>query len=132
MSSGTAKFSPVFPILPESRADERGGPMKRDPDRNQPKLDHVQVRSLNSIIPAPENENVYRPIAFDDPEIRELAKSIKMRGVLEPLLMRRDGFIISGHRRRIGSLLAGLKELPVKIHPISRERRPKWIFKTVG
>jgi hypothetical protein len=95
--------------------------MKRDPNRNQPKLDHVQVRSLNSIIPAPENENVYRPIAFDDPEIRELAKSIKMSGVLEPLLISRDGFIISGHRRRIGSLLAGLKEVPVKIHPISRK-----------
>jgi hypothetical protein len=95
--------------------------MKRDCNGNQPELDHVQVLALNSIIPAPENENVYRPIAFDDPEIRELAKSIKMRGVLEPLLISRDGFIISGHRRRIGSLLAGLKEVPVKIHPISRK-----------
>src|ERR1700730_9780887 len=84
-------------------------------------LDHVQVCSLDSIKPAPENKDVYRPIAFDDPEIRELAKSIKKRGILEPPLISRDGFIISGHRRYIAALLAGLEEIPVKIHPISRE-----------
>jgi hypothetical protein len=95
------------------------------------KLDHVQVRSLDAIKPAPENEDVYRPIAFDDPEIRELAKSIKKRGVLEPLLISLDGFIISGHRRHTASLLAGLETVPVKIHSISRKDDPDGFLKLV-
>src|SRR6516162_1651319 len=83
-------------------------------------LDLVLVRFLDSISPAPENDNVYQAIAWDDPEIIELARSIKARGVQEPLLISRDGFIISGHRRRIAAYLAGLKQVPVRIHPVSR------------
>lgn len=97
----------------------------------QTKLDHVQVRSLDAIKPAPENEDVYRPIAFDDPEIRELAESIKKRGVLEPLLISLDGFIISGHRRYTAALLAGLEEVSVKIHDISRKEDPEGFLKLV-
>jgi hypothetical protein len=105
--------------------------MKRDCNGKQPELDHVQVRSLNSIIPAPENENVYRPIAFDDPEIRELAKSIEKHGVVDPLLISLDGFIISGHRRYTAALLAGLEQVPVKIHDISRKEDPEGFLKLV-
>jgi ParB-like chromosome segregation protein Spo0J len=89
----------------------------------QPKLDH----SLNSIKPAPENEDVYRPIAHDDPEIRELAKSIKEHGIVDPLLISLDGFIISEHRRHTPALIAGLREVPVKIYPISRKEDPEGI-----
>jgi ParB-like chromosome segregation protein Spo0J len=95
---------------------------------NQPKLDHVQVRSLDSIKPAPDNEDVYRPIAFDDPEIRELAKSIKEHGVVDALLISLDGFIISGHRRYTEALLEGLEEVPVKIYPINRKEDPEGFF----
>lgn len=68
------------------------------------------------------NADVYRPITPDDPEFRELAKSIKKHGILEPLLISRDGFIISGHRRYTASLLAGLKAVPVQTHSISWEK----------
>jgi hypothetical protein len=37
-----------------------------------------------------------------------------------PILISRDGYIISGHRRRVASYIAGLNEVPVQIHPISR------------
>jgi ParB-like chromosome segregation protein Spo0J len=97
--------------------------MKRAVDWN-PELEHVQVRSLDSIFPAPDNDVIYRAIALDDPEIIELARSIKEHGLLDPLLISQDGFIISGHRRRIASLRAGLKEVPVKIYPISRKKSP--------
>jgi hypothetical protein len=80
----------------------------------------VQVCDIASIRPAPENDDVYNAIAWDDPEIQELADSIKELGVQEPLLISRDGFIISGHRRRIGALIAGLKTVPVRVHEISR------------
>src|SRR5580704_4744128 len=95
---------------------------------SQPELDLVQVRSLDSIIPAPENDNVYNAIAFDDPQIIDLARSIKEHGVQEPLLISRDGFIISGHRRRVASYLAGLEKVPVRIHSVSRaESREEFI-----
>jgi ParB-like nuclease domain len=56
--------------------------------------------SIDSIIPAPENDEIYRAIAWNDPEILALARSIKERGVQEPILISRDGYILSGHRRR--------------------------------
>jgi ParB-like nuclease domain len=96
---------------------------------SQPELDHVQVRSLSSIRPAPENDDIYNPIAWDDPEIGELAKSIKTHGLQEPLLVSRDGFIISGHRRRMAAILAELELVPVRVHPISRTENPNAFIK---
>jgi ParB-like nuclease family protein len=85
------------------------------------KLNHqVQVRRLDSIKPAPENDDVYSAIAWDDPEIRELARSIEEHGIQEPILVSRDGYIISGHRRRMAARLAELEQVPVRVHPISR------------
>jgi hypothetical protein len=94
----------------------------------EPELDLVQVRRLNSLKPAPENDDVYQPIACDDPEILELARSIKERGIQEPLLISHDGFIISGHRRRIAAAIAELELVPVRIHPVSRsENRDEFL-----
>jgi hypothetical protein len=81
-----------------------------------------QVRRLDSLKPAPENDVLYKAIAYDDPELLELARSIKERGIQEPLLVSRDGYIISGHRRRIAALIAGLDLVPVRVHEISREQ----------
>ena len=92
----------------------------RPSNDQQPELDHVQVRSLDSIKPAPENDDVYNAIAWDDPEISELARSIKERGLLDPILISSDGYIISGHRRRIASYLAKLELVQVRVHPVSR------------
>ena len=86
----------------------------------QPKLVLVPVWSIDSVKPAPENDDVYKAIAWNDPEVHELARSIKEHGVQEPLLISRDGFIISGHRRRVAAYIAGLKEVPVRIHEVSR------------
>ena len=90
------------------------------PNGQQPELDLVQVRPLSSILQAPENDDIYSAIAWDDPEIMQLALSIQKHGVQEPLLISRDGFIISGHRRRIAAYLAKLEHVPVRIHPLSR------------
>jgi hypothetical protein len=98
-------------------------------DGSQPELDHVQVRPLDSIKPAPENDNVYNPIAWDDPEIHELARSIKEHGLQEPILISSDGYIISGHRRRMASYLAELDHVPVRVHPISRTENPDAFIK---
>ena len=57
--------------------------------------------------------------------VRDLAVDIRAHGVLEPILISSDGFIISGHRRRLAAHLVGLTEVPVKIHPVSRKENPK-------
>ena len=55
---------------------------------------------------------------FNDETLKELADSIKIHGVIQPLIVRRnDGKykIVAGERRYRASLLAGLKKLPVII-----------------
>jgi len=59
---------------------------------------------------------------FDDGHIAELAESIKAKGVLQPLLVRRggDGFIlIAGERRWRAAQKAGLHELPALVKEVS-------------
>ena len=64
---------------------------------------------------------------FNETELRELSESIKAHGVLQPLLVRKqgDGFeIIAGERRYQAAKLAGLTEVPVTIK--RRTIRPFW------
>jgi ParB family chromosome partitioning protein len=52
---------------------------------------------------------------FDEAKLKELAASLKSQGVLQPLLLRRDGEryrLIAGERRWRAAQLAGLKEVP--------------------
>jgi hypothetical protein len=91
----------------------------------QGKLHHVRVLPLGSIIPAPENDEVYNAIAWNDPEIHQLARSIKEHGLQEPILVSQDGYIISGHRRRVAAYIAKLALVPVRVHPISRAENPE-------
>lgn len=61
------------------------------------------------------DENQHRKI-FHDETLQELADSIKIHGVIQPLLVRKFGAgyqIIAGERRYRASKIAGLTELPV-------------------
>jgi len=52
---------------------------------------------------------------FEDAKLEELAASIREKGVLEPILVRRDGAkyqIVAGERRWRAAQRAGLKEIP--------------------
>lgn len=68
---------------------------------------------ISDIKPSPENDELYRPILENDPEIINLAESIEARGVEQPLIVTADGWIVSGHRRYAASCVAGLDEVPV-------------------
>jgi len=62
--------------------------------------------------------------AFDDGQLQELAEDISRRGVLEPLLVRRDGVrlvLIAGERRLRAARLAGLLEVPAVVRQVSAE-----------
>lgn len=91
-----------------------------------PKSGHVRIsqRALTDIRPSPENDRLYSPVREDDPAIQQLADSIRQHGVKEPLVVTRDGFILSGHRRYAAARLAGLRTVPCRVEPISRMEDP--------
>jgi len=63
--------------------------------------------------------NKYQPrITFKEDELSELAGSIKEQGVIQPLLVRKDGDeyeLVAGERRLRASKIAGLGKVPVII-----------------
>jgi ParB family chromosome partitioning protein len=63
--------------------------------------------------------------AFDPTALQELADSIRMHGILQPLLVREGlaGYeLIAGERRLRAAEIAGLNEVPVIVHPGSGGR----------
>ena len=67
--------------------------------------------------------NRYQPrVHFSGTELEELALSIKEKGILQPLLVRKDagGFeLIAGERRLRAAKMAGLKKVPVIIREVA-------------
>jgi len=64
---------------------------------------------------------------FDQQKLEELASSIRTRGIVQPILVRREGGryrIIAGERRWRAAQLAGLKDVPA----IAREASQKEAF----
>ncbi len=62
---------------------------------------------------------------FDDDRIEELAASIKVKGVIQPILVRRDGEkfrIIAGERRWRAAGRAGLKTVPALVREVSERQ----------
>ena len=76
------------------------------------------------LIPSPENDDLYRPIELDDPEIEKLAESIREHGVLEPLVVTKDNYVISGHRRLAASKLAEVEAVPCRVENFRRDDDP--------
>ena len=72
----------------------------------------IKTVDINSLIPSP-----YQPRkSFDEEALNALVASVKEKGVLQPLLVRKKGDkyeIITGERRWRASKLAGIKEIPV-------------------
>ena len=60
--------------------------------------------------------------AFDEAKLRELAGSIRTQGVIQPVLVRRDGTdyrLIAGERRWRAAQLAGLQEVPAVVRDVT-------------
>jgi len=80
--------------------------------------DGIIFEDIEKIVP---DADQYRK-SFDDTALAELSESIKIHGVLQPLLVRKEGGlykIIAGERRYRASKLAGLDKLPVIIKELS-------------
>jgi len=81
-------------------------------------------KRISGLKPSPENDDIYRPIRDDDPEIRQLAASIGKRGLLEPLVVTKDNYILSGHRRHAACRLAGVIGVDCRVENITRQDDP--------
>ena len=75
---------------------------------------------INDVRPSPENDLVYHPVDPACPEFVGLVNSVTKRGVLQPLAVTAERFIVSGHRRHAAARAAGLTHVPVTVLPISR------------
>lgn len=83
----------------------------------------IEPKALNSvanIFISQIEANPFQPrTEFNEENLNELADSIKVHGVIQPITVRKVGFkryqIISGERRTRASLLAGLAEIPAYI-----------------
>jgi ParB-like chromosome segregation protein Spo0J len=85
------------------------------------KSGQIRIIPVDGIRPAPENIKLYRAVSSADPEIQRLALSIASQGVLEPLVVTKDGYILSGHRRWVAAQLAGLERIPCRVDPITHD-----------
>ncbi len=74
----------------------------------------------HSIRPTPVNSKIYRPIWTMDPEIQELADSIQRYGLMEPIVVSRDRFILSGHRRHSACGLLGKTHVDCRVDDVTR------------
>lgn len=80
-------------------------------------------RSLNSVAMIPLAQVIANPFqpreVFNEEALVELADSIRVHGVIQPITVRKSGVesyeLISGERRTRASILAGLTEIPAYI-----------------
>jgi hypothetical protein len=89
------------------------------------KLGHAVERvPLDRLKPARINDSIYKPVSETDPSIIDVARDIKEKGVLDPLVVTPDDVIVSGHRRRVAAQMAGVETVPVlRINILSTDHR---------
>jgi hypothetical protein len=76
-------------------------------------------KRVASLKPSPENGRIYQPVE-DDPDIDALAASIDSNGLLEPLVVTSDNYVVAGHRRLEALRRLGRKFVPC--HVLDRRR----------
>ncbi|MFN4972484.1 MAG: ParB/RepB/Spo0J family partition protein [Bacteroidota bacterium] len=78
------------------------------------------VNATNEILISQIQANPFQPrTEFQDEALNELADSIRLHGVIQPITVRKIGYdqyqIISGERRTRASILAGLTKIPAYV-----------------
>ncbi len=90
----------------------------------------LEGRGIDKLIPTSSSDPVTLPILsikpneeqprkrFDEKRLAELAESIKQYGIIQPILVKKEGDfyrIVAGERRFRAAQMAGLKQVPVTI-----------------
>lgn len=89
-------------------------------DRQQISIESTSLGSISSVKISQVQVNPFQPRTDFDPEtLHELAESIKLQGLIQPITVRQSGQnsyqLISGERRLRASKLAGLTEIPAYV-----------------
>ena len=97
----------------ESKNSEK--PQKNEKKETKEKSSEILLSQIRA--------NQYQPrTSFDQKKLEELAESIKKHGVIQPVLVRKDGKgfeLVAGERRFRAAKLAKLKKIPVVVSNIS-------------
>lgn len=87
----------------------------------------VEASPLREVDPALIDPNPHQPrLSFDEVELQELADSIRVHGVLQPMVVCEDGEryqLIAGERRLRASKLAGLEVVPVIVRSFDEQQK---------
>lgn len=75
------------------------------------RIDHVQFRARDIQV-AEENTELYGCFSPFNEDDKKLTDDIAERGVLTPLTLSADGYLLSGHRRRSAAIHAGVDKVP--------------------
>lgn len=116
---GIGDASPTIPeIIPaDNEQNNAVEPAANTEESPAPESQSVQKIAPERIVPNP-----FQPRkTFNDDSLQELAASIQEFGIIQPLLIRRQGDnyeLIAGERRLRASKLAGLTEVPVIIREL--------------
>ncbi len=116
---GIGDASPTIPeIIPADNEHNNAV----EPAANTEESQVLDSQSVQKIAPELIVPNPFQPRKiFNDDSLQELAASIQEFGVIQPLLIRRQGDtyeLIAGERRLRASKLAGLTEVPVIIREL--------------
>lgn len=69
----------------------------------------------SAIRPAPENDQLYDPVNTNSRSFAKLVDSIDAEGVLEPIVVSADGYVLSGHRRLAAVETLNISNVPVRV-----------------
>lgn len=90
------------------------------PDARHTPMSDMETIALGDIVPNPTQPRR----DFDEEALAELAASIRMLGIIQPVTVKRSGdkyVIISGERRWRAARMAGLSEVPAYIREVDDE-----------
>ncbi|MBN2450991.1 MAG: ParB N-terminal domain-containing protein, partial [Lentisphaeria bacterium] len=100
---------------PEKGTPGAGTPGHTTTDIHSLPLNGCVVKHVWAIRTPPENEVLYRPIRPDDPEIVRMAESIARDGLLQPLTVSGDDYVLDGNRRLCACRVAGIETVPCRV-----------------
>ncbi len=94
------------------------GQAKNGPERGEESIFYLPEESIK--------KNAYQPRhRFDEKSLDELKRSISEKGVIQPIIVKKqgDGYeVIAGERRLIAARMAGLKKVPALVREITDKK----------